>query len=238
MLRRATACLAAGVLTAAAAVVDSSPGRVGSGCRPISGDVVCRVTARLLTTRHKTPHVVRDNAPHGLTGPTLVQTSGKGSADLFLGMQADCRMAQPTKKGTILKTRYPRGDLFSQKRGKTLCTFSQDYSAVVLGIQTVRTRTVAQIPSPLATIKTEEPQTQFRTAFSPTSSLAVSVKHGQLIVALRGGREFELGPVIDPHSELVVSLDPRGHVTGTRLEIPFFPTPDAVVFGAQRKAIG
>ena len=182
--------------------------------------------------------MIRSNEPQTLNGQTVIQTSRKGSADLFLGKDADCRMARPTTRGTRLRTRYPYGAMFSQSKGKTLCTFSGDFGVDVLGAKIVRSRALAAVVSSLAIVKTLEPETQFRIAYDPLSSLDVSVRRGQLGVTLRNGRYFQLGQAIDPATELIVSLDPRGHIISTDRRIPFFPSPDDIVFATQGKQIG
>jgi hypothetical protein len=237
MQRRVAACLAAGAFAAAAAVLGSPAGSVVSGCGPGSRDVVCRRSAKLRTTRNRRTRVIRNNAPQRLKRATWIQTSGKGTADLFLGMDGDCRIRR-TKKGTKLITRYPSGVLLSQSRGETECTFSGYFPMDVIGRKTVRSSALAAIPIPLAVIKTEVRNTQFRVICNPTSSLVVGVRSGQLVVYLRGRPGVELGPSIDPSAELVVSLDTQGRIIRTRRRVPVFSPTDEAVFGTQKKQIG
>jgi hypothetical protein len=230
MKARAAACLTAILIVSAASAAHSSIKRATLSCAPGSADVICRVTASLNVTPAP-PGIVTSNAPRAIAAKKFAATSPGGSADLFLMMQADCRMARPTAAGTVLRTRYPDAYLFSQTRGKTLCTLAGNIPARVLGAG--RLPAALPVRAFYADVRNEgKSPAQARLISTPRSSLMIAAFKGTLLVTLSTGKRFELVE----GKELVVVLGPRNDVKASTRPAQFMGA-DRRAFAIQRKEL-
>ncbi len=230
MLSRALLLLGVVVLGAVGSTGLSAPQRTTVTCAPATIDIACRVAAVFKLTPPQ-PGIVPNNVGRVMTYGIYATTAPPGAADLYFGRRAICREVGPLKNGTHLQTRRPQGYLFTQFRGRTLCTLANLATVLVTDFRRFPAG-ADQEPEPepfFAAIEAAAAKTQVRVDYVPAATCTIAVLRGNPIVRLPNDDLVRVAA----GQELTIKLDPDGTIASRETGPASFDGSERKIFATQ-----
>jgi hypothetical protein len=224
-----------------AAVLPGAPDAARSAsCELGLSDVVCRLKPTLrVSWGSRSPKTIRSANGTLLRPGSRIQLERRGAADVYFRQDAFCSFSHRRRDSTGATTRQPRGFLFTQRQGDSVCTVAgRPLIRVKAGERfpryerSVRRSTRVRFQAQLRPDAAESPLSQFQVRYYPRSSFTVAVHRGRLIVSLPAHSPVSL----DAGFALDVALTRANTIRDTDVRPARFSARDERAFGRQTVA--